>query len=198
MIEKAGEQLKKVEGFEVPVWAPFVKTGVHKERPPVNTDWFYTRSAAILRKLYKQGPVGVSKLRTLYGGKKNRGHQPEKFFRGSGSILRKALQQLEKAGFAKQVEKGRRKGRIITPKGKQFLDKIASQLAESAPKKEEAPKKPQKEEKAEEAKKKEEKKVAEKKETPKAEKKEEPKEKQEAGKKAKAPASKEEPAQKNG
>jgi len=134
LIQKAAEDLKKNSEIKAPAWAPFVKTGMHKERPPVNGDWWYLRTASILRAIYKLGPVGVSKLRTKYGGKKNRGVKKEHFYKGSGSIVRKSLQQLEKAGLVKFVEKDIHKGRIITPKGRAFLDKIASQIQNLAPK----------------------------------------------------------------
>ncbi len=123
LIAKASEELKKV--IKAPEWAQFVKTGVHKERPPVEKDWFYKRAAAILRSVYIKGPIGTNKLRIKYGGRKNRGYAPEKFYRGSGNIIRKALQQLEEAGLIKKAEKGVHKGRMITPKGKSFLDKLS-------------------------------------------------------------------------
>lgn len=132
LIVKAAEELKKVKEISPPAWAPFAKTGVHKERPPADREWWYMRVASILRKIYRQGPIGVAKLRTHYGGRKNRGMQAEKTFKGSGSIIRKSLQQLEKAGFAKNIEKGKHIGRQITPKGKSFLDKIAAQIKKSA------------------------------------------------------------------
>jgi len=128
LILKAAEELKKVPEIKAPAWTPFVKTGMHKERPPLNGDWWYIRAASVLRTIYRLGPIGVSKLRTKYGGKKNRGVKKEHFFKGSGNILRKSLQQLEKAGLVKFTEKGVHKGRVITPKGRLFLDKIAVQL----------------------------------------------------------------------
>lgn len=136
LILKAAEELKKIPEIKPPEWAPFVKTGMHKERPPVSNDWWYVRAASILRTVYRLGPVGVSKLRTKYGGKKNRGVKKEHFFKGSGNILRKSLQQLEKAGLVKFAEKGVHKGRIITPKGKSFLDRIAIQIHGLNPKQE--------------------------------------------------------------
>ena len=134
LILKAAEELKKIPEIKAPAWAPFVKTGMHKERPPVNSEWWYIRTASVLRAIYRMGPIGVSKLRTKYGGKKNRGVKKEHFFKGLGNILRKSLQQLEKAGFVKFADKGVHKGRIITPKGKSFLDKIASQIQGIKPK----------------------------------------------------------------
>ena len=133
LILKAAEELKKIPEIKPPVWAAFVKTGMHKERPPADSDWWYLRTASVLRTVYRLGPVGVSKLRAKYGGKKNRGVKKEHFYKGSGSILRKSLQQLEKAGFVKFTEKGVHKGRIATPKGKSFLDKIATQISGQKP-----------------------------------------------------------------
>ncbi|MBI3027189.1 30S ribosomal protein S19e [Candidatus Woesearchaeota archaeon] len=134
LIVKAAEELKKIPEIKAPAWATFVKTGMHKERPPVNGDWWYIRTASLLRAVYRLGPVGVSKLRTKYGGRKNRGVKKEHFYKGSGSILRKSLQQLEKAGFVKFAEKGVHKGRVVTPKGRSFLDKIATQMYGLKPK----------------------------------------------------------------
>ena len=127
LIKKAADELKKIEHIKPPQWAKFVKTGAHKERPPVQKDWWYTRVASILRKIYIMGPVGTSKLRTKYGGLKSRGHKPEEFRKGSGSVIRKSLQQLEKAGLIAQIQKKGHKGRIITPKGKSFLDKLSKE-----------------------------------------------------------------------
>lgn len=128
LLEKAAEELKKIPEIKQPAWAAFVKTGMHKERPPVNEDWWYIRTASVLRTVYRLGPVGISKLRAKYGGKKNKGVKKEHFYKGSGSILRKSMQQLEKAGFVKFLDKGVHKGRVITPKGTSFLDKIATQI----------------------------------------------------------------------
>ena len=93
LVEKAGVELKKIEIIKPTEWAAFVKTGMHKERPPLNNDWWFIRTASILRKVYVSGPIGVSKLRTKYGGKKNRGVKTEHFYKGSGSIIRKIMQQ---------------------------------------------------------------------------------------------------------
>ena len=132
LIEKAAEELKKIPEIKPPTWAAYVKTGANKERPPLKNDWWYARTAAILRTIYILGPIGVSKLRIKYGGKRNRGHKPDKVYKSSGNIIRKVLQQLEKAGFVSEIKVGIHKGRKITPKGKSFLDKIAKQIKKSA------------------------------------------------------------------
>lgn len=128
LIIRTAEKLKSIPEISPPDWAQFVKTGVYKERPPVQKDWWFIRAAAILLKIQRIGPIGVSKLRTKFGGKKNRGVRPEHFFKGSGSIVRKILQQLEKAGLAKKAEKGIHKGRVISPKGSSLLDKVSAEI----------------------------------------------------------------------
>ena len=132
LIRLTAEELKKLDSLHPPQWAAYVKTGVHKERPPVEQDWWYVRAASVLRKVYILGPVGVSKLRRKYGGKRNMGARPEHFFKGSGNILRKISQQLEAAGLL-QKSKTSRAGRIVSAKGRSLLDGIAANMARSAP-----------------------------------------------------------------
>jgi small subunit ribosomal protein S19e len=129
LINKVALELKKQKLVEPTEWSKFVKTGQAKQRVPDSPDWWYYRSASIMRSIAKLGPVGTQKLRTKYGSKKNRGHKPEQFRVASGSIIRKILQQLEKSELIRQTEKGVHKGRILTPKGISLLDKIAVQLA---------------------------------------------------------------------
>jgi len=126
LIQRLAQKLKGIKEMEPPKWVMFVKTGVHKERPPEQKDWWYIRAAAILRKVYLHGPIGVSKLRTAYGGRKKRGVKPEKFRKGSGNIIRKILQRLEAIGLVKKVE---RRGRIVTKAGKEFVEKTAGEIS---------------------------------------------------------------------
>jgi len=128
LISQAAQELKKQKLVQPPDWSQFVKTGRHKERLPDNPDWWYYRAAAILKSIHKLGPIGTQKLRTKFGGRKRRGHKPEHFYKASGSIIRKIFQQLEKAELIKKAEKGTHKGRILTPQGISFLDKIALQI----------------------------------------------------------------------
>ena len=128
LIAKTSEELKKIESIKAPDWAKFVKTGNHKERPPVDKDWWYIRAASMLRKINLLGPVGVSKLRNKYGGKKSRGSRQEEFRRASGSIIRKILQQLEKAELVEQTKKGAHHGRVLTGKGHSLLNKVSKEI----------------------------------------------------------------------
>jgi len=133
LIEQIAKELQNIESLNPPEWAHFVKTGTHKERPPARQDWWYIRAASVIRKVRLKGPIGVGKLRTLYGGLKNMGHQPEKFKKGSGSILRRILQQLEIAELIKQDKKDAHKGRIITPKGIKLMDGAAKKINTNKP-----------------------------------------------------------------
>ncbi|MCS7140440.1 MAG: 30S ribosomal protein S19e [Candidatus Nezhaarchaeota archaeon] len=109
-----------------PPWAHIVKTGPGKERPPARKDWWYVRCAAILRKLYLHGPVGVGSLRVAFGCRQRRGAKGrEHHKRAGGAIIRKILQQLEQAQL---VEKQGTKGRVLSPKGKSLLDRLAHKI----------------------------------------------------------------------
>ena len=133
LIIRTAEKLKAIDAIQPPEWAKFVRTGHGRERPPVQDDWWHIRAASVLRKLVLKGPIGVNKLRVVYGNRKNYGMATEHFVRGSGNIIRKILQQLEKAGLASKVEKEKRKGRKITPKGISLLDSVAAELLKENP-----------------------------------------------------------------
>ena len=122
LLEELKKEMKGLGEVSPPSWAQFVKTGSHRQGPPQQEDWWYMRAASILRNLYLRGPVGVERLRTKYGGRKDRGVRPEHFRKASGHIIRKILQQLEKAGLVERVDG---KGRKITPKGQSLLDSLA-------------------------------------------------------------------------
>lgn len=126
LVKELATELKSMD-IDKPEWSDIVKTGAFKERNPVNKDWWYARCASLLRKVYMMGPIGTQKLRRYYGGKKNRGHKPGKFFKGSGSVIRKAFHSLEKAQLIKKTDSPR-KGRIISNKGQSFVDKTATKL----------------------------------------------------------------------
>lgn len=121
-MSKLVSEIKKIKEVEAPVWAPFVKTGAHKERPPVNPDWWVIRVASVLGKVNKFGPVGVNRLAKQYGGRQNRGVRPDIKCNASRNIVRKSLQQLEKAGLIKQVSEPSA-GKVITKKGNDLIKK---------------------------------------------------------------------------
>ncbi|MES0324880.1 MAG: 30S ribosomal protein S19e [Candidatus Bathyarchaeia archaeon] len=121
----SGYMKENIREIQPADWAGFVKTGSHVERMPQNPDWWYVRSASVLRKLYMNGPVGVSRLRKEYGGRKRRGVRPAHFAKAGGNILRSILQQLEQAGLA---QKDGTKGRVVSGKGRSLLDAMSTQI----------------------------------------------------------------------
>ena len=127
--EKLAEALKKIPEFKEPEWVAFVKSSPSKERPIEDVDFWHKRAASILRQIYKKKIIGVNRLRTKYGSKKDRGFKPEKFQKAGGKIIRTILQQSDQAGFteiAKDIKGVREKkpGRQLTQKGKEFMESI--------------------------------------------------------------------------
>ena len=126
LIDRLSGYLKEnIREIQPPEWSGYVKTGSQAERVPQNPDWWYVRSASILRKIYMNGPVGVSRLRKDYGGRKRRGVRPAHFAKAGGNIIRTVLQQLEQAGLS---QKDGIKGRVVSGKGRSLLDAMSTQI----------------------------------------------------------------------
>jgi len=126
---KLAEALKEIPEIKEPEWAQLVKSGPAKERPIDDLDFWHKRTASVLRQIYKKDVVGVNRLRTYYGSKKNRGMKPEQFRKAGGKIIRVVLQQTDAAGLteiAKDIKgmKSKRPGRQLTKKGKEFMEAI--------------------------------------------------------------------------
>ncbi len=119
LIDTVAKKLQQDKIIVAPEGASYLRTGVTKEQPPEDKHWWHTRCASILRKIYISDGIGIEHLRAEYGGKRDRGSKPNRARSGSGAIIRHAVQQLEQAGYLTKV-KG--KGRILTPKGRSFLD----------------------------------------------------------------------------
>lgn len=115
--------LKEMEEFQKPEWIDFVKSGTHKQRPVQDPDFWYVRAASILRQIYVNKTVGVQRLRTRYGGRKDLGMKPARFKKGSGKIIRTLMQQAEKAGLLEKST-GKKAGRILTKTGKDFMESL--------------------------------------------------------------------------
>ena len=109
----------------MPDWAKFVKTGRSREKAPTQADWWWIRAASILRRVDLDGPVGANRLRTFYGGRKDRGVRTEKTYRAGGKIIRVILQELEKQTLVKSTKTGR----ALTPEGQSYMAKMAKKAA---------------------------------------------------------------------
>ncbi len=126
LIQRLAKYLKdETDQITPPPWASVVKTSSHTQRPPQNADWWFTRCASVLRKIYLKGPIGIQRLRAEYGGRKDRGVKPEHTRKGSGAIIRNALQQLEEAKLVKSQDN---RGRIVTKQGRSLLDRLSTEI----------------------------------------------------------------------
>jgi small subunit ribosomal protein S19e len=126
---KLAEALKKIPEFKKPEWVEYVKSSPSKERPIDDPNFWHKRAASILRQIYRNKTLGVNRMRTKYGSKKNRGFKPERFRKSGGKIIRTILQQSDKAGFTEIVKpirgvREKKPGRKLTEKGKKFMEEI--------------------------------------------------------------------------
>ncbi|MDC0655752.1 40S ribosomal protein S19 [Candidatus Poseidoniaceae archaeon] len=136
-------RLEESKSVSTPEWAEFVKTGADRERPPSQSNWWFLRSAAILRKVAREGPVGVTHLAQAFGGRKDNGAGPNTPGVASRHIIRTSLQQLEESGLVEKVpgrvvedENGDAlqlyKGRRITASGHKMIDAVAHECRPAA------------------------------------------------------------------
>ena len=123
LVKMAAEKLKSK--VKKPDYVNYVKSGAAKERMPEDPDFWYIRTASILRQVYVNGPVGVSRLRTRYGSRKDHVIHKHHHMPASGSIISDAFKELEGLDYVKKTGKGR----VITPKGKSFLDKLSNEIS---------------------------------------------------------------------
>ncbi len=127
LIEALADDL--ADRLEEPEWGAFAKSGVDKELPPEQDDFWATRAASLLRKVADRGPVGVERLSTEYGGAKGGSNRyrvaPDKRADGSKNLIRTILQQLEDEDL---VETAEGEGRRITAEGQSLLDDTAGQV----------------------------------------------------------------------
>lgn len=126
LVKLAAQRLKS--SIKKPGYVDFAKSGADHERPPADPDFYYIRSASILRQVYINGPVGTSKLRTRYGSAKEHKVHRHHHMQSGGSVIRDAFASLEALDYIKKTKKGR----VITPKGKSFLDRLSKEIAKDS------------------------------------------------------------------
>ena len=51
LIPALADAMEGIDAISTPDWADYVKTGVTRERPPTQANWWFIRSAALLRKV---------------------------------------------------------------------------------------------------------------------------------------------------
>ena len=118
------------ELIEEPDWASFAKSGADRELPPEQDDFWYVRAASILRRVAMDGPVGVDRLSTHYGGPKGGSTRyqvaPKHRSDGSKKIVRTILQQLEEADLVERPPND--EGRVVSAAGRSLLDSTAGEV----------------------------------------------------------------------
>ncbi|MFB6138793.1 MAG: 30S ribosomal protein S19e [Halobacteriaceae archaeon] len=129
LVDELAARLAERDAVSAPDWATFAKTGVDRELPPEQEDWWERRAASLLRKVAIDGPVGVQRLRSEYGSKKPGSNRyrvaPPRSSRGSGNVIRTCLQQLQEEGL---VEEAGSEGRIASDEGRSLLDETAGDV----------------------------------------------------------------------
>ena len=135
LIGELSARLSEMEAISPPEWSSIVKTGTHRERPPSQDNWWFIRSAAILRKVGKLGPIGANHMAQHFGGPKDRGVKPNRAVAGSRNISRTIMQQLFSAGLIESkmnVAGNVNHGKVLTPKGQSLLDSVAHDVRDQA------------------------------------------------------------------
>ncbi|WP_248515347.1 30S ribosomal protein S19e [Salinarchaeum laminariae] len=129
LIDAVAEDL--ADRLEEPEWVQFAKTGNDNELPPEQEDFWSRRAASVLRKVATDGPVGVERLSTAYGGTKRGSNRyvvsPASREDGSKNVIRTILQDLEEEGL---VEQAGSEGRIVSDDGRALLDETADEVLE--------------------------------------------------------------------
>ena len=106
----------------------FAKTACFKELAPLDSDWYYVRTAAIARRVYLRQGLGVGAMRRMFGGSTNKKGSvtPEHHAKASGGVIRHALHTLESLGLVEKLAAG--KGRRITSEGQRQMDLVAARV----------------------------------------------------------------------
>lgn len=123
---------KLADEIDAPEWSKYAKSGANRELPPDQSDFWHQRAASVLRKVANEGPIGVERLRTAYGGPSDGSNRyrvaPTAHSKGSGKIIRTILQQLQELGY---VEEAGSAGRQLSADGRSFIDSTAGEVLES-------------------------------------------------------------------
>jgi small subunit ribosomal protein S19e len=129
LIDALADELE--DQIDEPQWAKFAKSGVGRELPPEQEDFFAVRAASLLRKVATNGPIGIERLSTQYGSSKGGSNRyrvaPAKRTDGSRNLIRTILQDLEEEDL---VETADGEGRRITAEGQSLLDETAGDVLE--------------------------------------------------------------------
>ena len=128
LIDAVAEALESE--IDEPDWARFAKSGAGREFPPTQDDFWHRRAASVLRRVAMDGPVGVERLTTHYGGTREGSNRyrvaPRHRSDASGKVIRTILQQLEDAGYVERPPND--EGRVVSASGRSLLDSVAGDV----------------------------------------------------------------------
>ena len=122
LVSRLSRALVKDSSFNIDKYAVY-KSGVSKQRIPLDRQWVYYRAAAMLLRSV-QAPRSVNYFRKHFGSMKNRGVEPDKKYKASGFIVRHVLQQLELTNYVTSREM---KGRYATEHCKQIIRNLINE-----------------------------------------------------------------------
>ncbi|AAT42788.1 30S ribosomal protein S19e [Picrophilus oshimae] len=123
LINDVASKLKSMN-IEQPEWVSYLKDGMGKQKSWDQEDWYYTRLASMMRKLYLYGNLGIMHMSEEYGGKVDRGTKRYHPAAGSRYIVRQLFKKLEELGLVKKEKTGR----VLSPQGRSMLDKSAAEV----------------------------------------------------------------------
>jgi small subunit ribosomal protein S19e len=97
--------LKDSGKLKLPVDWDIIKTGRGRERAPEDDDWYYLRTAAVVRQLALSETVTIAAIARRYGNWKNRGVRPSKFVECDESLCCSVFDNLEDMRWVNLVSK---------------------------------------------------------------------------------------------
>ncbi|MES1911179.1 MAG: hypothetical protein MHM6MM_003658 [Cercozoa sp. M6MM] len=124
-VEALAKHLKSTAKITPPAYVDLIKTGTHREMPPIDPDWFYTRAAAIARRIYVRKDAGVGTLAKVFGDVKRNGVRRNHHRDAARGLIRNILKQLETADIVCKTRSGVRR---VSKNGQRELDTIAAQV----------------------------------------------------------------------
>jgi len=116
--------LKTQGQLEVPEFVDYTKTSSAKTLAPQDPDWYYVRSAAVLRRVYLRPFTGIGGLSKVFGSAYGKS-RPMHFRTAAKGVLRHVLQSLEKLGLLTKSDDG---GRVITKAARRDCDRVAMKV----------------------------------------------------------------------
>jgi len=83
------------------------KSGVCAERVPEQENWWFIRGAAMMRKIYMEGPIGVRDLRKEFGKKRRMGVRPARYTRHQAQSQESSCSSLKRQDMSPRQRKTR-------------------------------------------------------------------------------------------